>query len=233
MATFSGAIFDLDGTIIDSMSMWFDIMEEISVSNGVEFDQELMNMYESSTVPEACELLHTEFGATATPEEIYQQIEDLVAYGFSHTVQAIPGSVDFIKALQAQGIPCVIASSTPSRLSKIALETNGIRDAFTDVLCAGEVREGRDKEFPDVYLEALERLGLPQDEVWVLEDAPFALKTARKAGFHVVGIHNDHDGRDESFTRAWSDIYSNNYDNVSLEAISAFDDASRKPIPED
>lgn len=59
----------------------------------------------------------------------------------------------------------------------------------------------------------------------MFEDAPFAVRSARRVGLHVVGIHNDHDGRDEDFIRSWSDIFTHNYDDVSLEAIHTFDDA--------
>ena len=106
-------------------------------------------------------------------------------------------------------------------------------DFFSDILCTADVRQGRDKDFPDVYLEALDRLGTSLAETWVFEDAPFAVRSARRVGLHVVGIHNDHDGRDEDFIRSWSDIFTHNYDDVSLEAIHTFDDAARKATPEE
>lgn len=232
MAKIEGAIFDLDGTIVDSMPMWIDVMREITLESGLDFTQELMDTYESCTVPEACALLHDKYGVKASAEEIENEIHRLVADAYAHSVKAIPGSLDFIHSLEDAGIPCVIASSTPSRLASICLEAQGIRSAFKAALSAGEVRDHRDKEFPDVYLEALSILGRDQDEVWVFEDAPFAVRTARRAGFHVVGIHNAGDGRDPEFTKRWVDIFSEHYTNVSLEKILAFDDAVRNPIPE-
>lgn len=232
MAKISGAIFDLDGTLVDSMSMWTDVMQEITVDAGIVFTQELMDTYESCTVPKACELLHNEFGAKATPAELEAQVDRLVADAYAHKVKAIPGALALVHSFEDAGIPCVIASSTPSRLSTICLEAQGIRSAFKAILSAGEVCDHRDKEYPDVYLEALRILDMPQEEVWVFEDAPFAVRTARTAGFHVVGIHNAGDGRDPEFTKKWVDIFSEQYQNVSLETILVFDDADRKPIPE-
>lgn len=232
MAKFSGAIFDLDGTLVDSMGMWRDVMETLTKNEGINFTQELMDRYESCTIPEACLILHDEFGATSTPQELEAKLDELVANAYRNTIKAWPGAIEFVRAVEAAGIPCVIASSTPSRLSKVALETQGIRSAFKAVLSAGEVRDHRDKDYPDVYLEALDILDVPQEKVWVFEDAPFAVRTARKAGFHVVGIHNDHDGRDPEFIRSWVDLYSEGYADVSLQTIAAFDDAARKPMPE-
>lgn len=232
MAEITGAIFDLDGTLIDSMGMWRGVMEVLTVNQGINFTQELMDRYESCTIPEACDILHNEFGAKATPQELSDELDSLVAEAYRNTVQALPGANEFVLSLKAAGIPCIIASSTPSHLSKVALAANGWSDVFIDALSAGEVRNHRDKEFPDVYLEALSRLGTDQESTWVFEDAPFAVRTSRKAGFHVVGIHNDHDGRDPEFIKAWTDLYSENYESISLDAIAAFDDSARKPMPE-
>ena len=81
---------------------------------------------------------------------------------------------------------------------------------------------GRDKVFPDVYLEAARRLGTPVGETWVFEDAPFGVRTSKRAGFNVVGLMNDHDGRDERDVQPWCDIYVHGFAELSLSLIEDY-----------
>lgn len=232
MAEISGAIFDCDGTLIDSMGMWYSVLRRLTESHGLVASSELRERLEPMTIPDSCAVLHEDFGLGESAEALVEELHTMVAHAYTHSIGEIPGARAFVHSLVAAHIPLVVASSTTSSLVREALRVQGIDSCFEDVLCTAEVRCGRDKDFPDVYLAALERLGTPGSQTWVFEDAPFGVRTARRAGFHVVGIHNDHDGRDEALVRAWSDVYSENYTSVSLEAICAFDDEARAPMPE-
>lgn len=233
MSKISGAIFDCDGTLLDSMSMWYDMFEELFRSYGLEPTSEVIDKVEAMTIPDTCRYLHAELGMGDSAEELYAHIERIVTYDYEHKVSEMPGARSMLESLAGAGIPMVVASSSPSPFVRKALACHGMLDFFSDILCTADVRQGRDKDFPDVYLEALDRLGTSLAETWVFEDAPFAVRSARRVGLHVVGIHNDHDGRDEDFIRSWSDIFTRNYDDVSLEAIHTFDDAARKATPEE
>ena len=233
MSKISGAIFDCDGTLLDSMSMWFDMFSELFRSYGQQPTSEVIAKVEAMTIPATCEYLHSELGMGGSADEIYHHVERIVTYSYEHKVAEMPGAREMLESLRAAGVPMVVASSSPSPFVRKALACHGMLDFFSDVLCTADVRDGRDKDFPDVYLEALDRLGTPLPETWVFEDAPFAVRSARRVGLHVVGIFNDHDGRDEEFIRSWADIFTNNYDDVSLDAILAFDDASRRQSPEE
>lgn len=233
MAKISGAIFDCDGTLLDSMGMWMDVFAKLLEKNGIEPTLELQSKIEAMTLPNAGKFLHEEHGMCSSAEEVVEQIHEIVIHEYETNVEEMPGARAFVESLSAAGVPMVVASSTTSSVVRRALAHFGMLDLFEDVLCTAEVRDGRDKDFPDVYLAANERLGTPMETTWVFEDAPFAVRSARRAGFHVVGIHNDHDGRDPDFIASWSDIFTENYDSVSLEAIEAFDDEARKPTPEE
>lgn len=233
MSKISGAIFDCDGTLLDSMSMWYDMFDELFRSYGLEPTSEVIDKVEAMTIPDTCKYLHAELGMGGSVEELYAHVERIVTYDYEHKVSEMPGARGMLESLAGAGIPMVVASSSPSPFVRKALACHGMLDFFSDILCTADVRQGRDKDFPDVYLEALDRLGTSLAETWVFEDAPFAVRSARRVGLHVVGIHNDHDGRDEDFIRSWSDIFTHNYDDVSLEAIHTFDDAARKATPEE
>ena len=233
MAKISGAIFDCDGTLLDSMPMWLGMFSKLVSGYGADPTPELLDRVEAMTLPQACDYLHGELGMGESPEGLLEEIYRIVVHDYENVVEEMPGAHAFVQSLASAGIPMIIASSSPSDVVRRALACHGLLDYFCDVLCTADVRDGRDKEFPDVYLEALERLGTPLEETWVFEDAPFAVRAARRTGLHVAGIYNDHDGRDEGFIRSWSDIFTHNYDNLSLAAIRSFDDACRKPSPEE
>lgn len=115
----------------------------------------------------------------------------------------------------------VMASSTPVRELRSCLETHGIAGFFKDVVSTEDVG-GRDKEFPDVYEEALRRLGTPKESTWVFEDAPFGVQTSHRAGFNVVGLMNDHDGRREEDVRPYCDVYAHGYAELSLALLNDY-----------
>ncbi len=117
----------------------------------------------------------------------------------------------------------IVASSTPVREVRCALAVHDIERYFVDVVSTEDVG-GRDKEFPDVYLEALRRLGTDASTTWVFEDAPFGVQTSKRAGFHVVGLMNDHDGRREEDVRPWCDVYVHGYHELSLALINDYAD---------
>lgn len=231
MAAISGAIFDCDGTLVDSMPMWYGAFDHLLEAHDVTAPAGFKERVEPMTIPDACALIHAELGIGESPQALVDELEAHVAHEYATSIREIPGAHAFVESLAAAGIPMIVATSTTSTLVCDALRVHGMDGYFQDVVCTAEVRRGLDKDYPDVYLEALERLGTPVSETWVFEDAPFGVRTSRLAGFHVVGISTGHDGRDESFVRAWADIFTRNYDDVSLGAIRAFDDAARRPVP--
>lgn len=151
----------------------------------------------------------------------------------------------------------VVASSTPRRELLFCLRAHGLEGFFADVVSTEEVGR-RDKEFPDVYLEALRRLGKAygdagsdgvgggsasdgaqaamslagavqagpapsrREGVWVFEDAPFGVRTARRAGFYVVGLMNDHDGRREGDVRPWCDVFAHGFAELSVPLLEDY-----------
>lgn len=233
MAEISGAIFDCDGTFIDSMTMWYGAFDHLLAAYDVTAPAGFKERVEPMTIPDSCALIHAELGIGASGAALVDELEAYVAHEYETSIKVIPGARELVEGLSAADVRLIVASSTTSRLVRGALAVHGLLGYFSDVICTAEVRDGRDKDCPDVYLEALERLGTPREETWVFEDAPFGIRTARQAGFHVAAIYNEGDGRDEAFVRSWADIFSRGYASLSLEAIRGFDDAARRPMPEE
>ena len=86
MSKISGAIFDCDGTLLDSMSMWYDMFGELFRSYGLEPTSEVIDKVEAMTIPDTCKYLHAELGMGGSVEELYAHVERIVTYDYEHKV---------------------------------------------------------------------------------------------------------------------------------------------------
>ena len=216
----AGAIFDCDGTLVDSMGMWTSAFGRLCARHGVsDVPQERV---ESISLLDGCALLHDEYGVEAGADELYEEICALVRDAYEHEVELMPGARRFLDELAAAGVPMIVASSTPVRELRCCLAAHDLSRYFVDVVSTEDVG-GRDKEFPDVYLEAARRLGAPREATWVFEDAPFGVRTARRAGFAVVGLMNDHDGRREEDVRPHCDVFVHGFAELSVPLLRDYE----------
>ncbi|MGE9990622.1 thiamine diphosphokinase [Paratractidigestivibacter faecalis] len=216
----TGAIFDCDGTLADSMGMWRQVVEGLLVKRGMPVPPDFYERTEPVSLHDGCVMIHEEFGLGQDAESLYEELCADVRAAYAR-VPLLPGARDFLQELTDAGIPMVMASSTPVRELRSCLETHGIAGFFKDVVSTEDVG-GRDKEFPDVYEEALRRLGTPKESTWVFEDAPFGVQTSHRAGFNVVGLMNDHDGRREENVRPYCDVYAHGYAELSLALLNDY-----------
>lgn len=216
----SGAIFDCDGTLVDSMGMWSRAWDWLAERHGVPAVP--LERIESLSLRDTCALFHDELGVAEPTEALYEEVCAHVREAYERDIPLFPGAREFLGELSEAGVPMVVASSTPARELRCALEAHGIDGYFSAVVSTEDVG-GRDKEFPDVYLEALRRLGTPRASTWVFEDAPFGVRTARRAGFPVVGLMNDHDGRREEDVRPWCDVFVHGFAELSLPLLRDYE----------
>ena len=191
-----GAIFDMDGTIADSMVFWDELWSLIgnAYRDGKPFrptaeDEEKMR---TMTTMGVCEVLHSNYGMGQSPEEIYGVYADALVDFYASTVQPKPGAVEFIEYLHSMGVPMCIASGSAANLVELFLNRTGLCKYFGKVFSCVDVGAGKDK--PDIYLAALDFLGTPKDETWVFEDAYIAIHTATGLGLHTVGIFDAENG---------------------------------------
>ena len=153
----SGAIFDCDGTLVDSLTMRRGANRWLYEANGLDADAVDLVALEALSIWDMCAYMHDELGCEATAEELYEQLCAHVRDAYRNEVEIFPGAREFVAELAAAGIPMIIASSTPVRELRCALEAHGLDGYFRDLVSTEDVG-GRDKEFPDVYLEAQRRL---------------------------------------------------------------------------
>lgn len=211
----TGAIFDCDGTLVDSMCVWHNVFSAVLPKYGKTVDPDIFNRVEAVSLIGGCQICVDELALPVTAETLYEEFCVYATDQYQHHVSIVPGAKEFLQELYDAGIPLAVASSTPVREVRAALAAQGIEHLFKTVVSTEDVG-GVDKVEPDVYLEALRRLGTDKATTWVFEDAPFGAQTAQKAGFPVVALYNDHDGRDPVFMREHSNIFAHTYGELSL-----------------
>ena len=215
------ALFDCDGTILDSMPMWVNVLLELLESYDVENKRELADSVEHLNVRESLEVFAEMPEINDDVDSMYERLTTLVRNGYKKRVKPMPGIDGLLNQLKDAGIPMGVVSSTPAQLVEEALIHHNYRDYFAFVLSTEDI--GKDKTHPDIYEKGLELLGVSKRTCWVFEDAPFAAKTATEAGFPVISLLNDHDGRDPELMKEYSDILvRDSYEAINLSIIEDY-----------
>ena len=191
-----GAIFDLDGTLLDSMFIWDTIGEDYLRSLGKEPHEDLKETFMTLTLEEAAEYYREHYGVTLSVKEIVDGVNGMVEEIYRTRVTLKPGVAEYLSWLLENGVRMCVATVTDRYLVEETLERLGILHFFSDIFTCAEVGYGKDK--PIIYRKAQEYLGTKKEETYVFEDLTFALKTAKEDGFRTVGVYDRHEsGQDE------------------------------------
>ena len=183
-------IFDMDGTLVDSMAHWKNLEYEFLEAKGITEDiNEVLKEIQHMTIPAAMEYFITRFGFEGTVDSLTEEFNALMAAHYASDVEVKPGVPAYLDALQAKGVKMCIASATSVPLVTICLERLGLAKYFEFLLSCVDVNASKDK--PDVFLEAARRLGAKPEETAVFEDSLVASTSAKSAGFYVVGIYDE------------------------------------------
>ena len=202
------AIFDMDGTLIDSLGYWEYLWSELGKKylgiSGFSADKEIDRMVRTVTLTEASVIIKDKYFPMVKAEEIYDFAIEILKVHYGSRVSAKDGALEFVKRLKEGGVKMCVASATEPGYIKFALERCGFEGLFEFVISCAEVGAGKEK--PDVFLEALRRLGGKLSEACVFEDSYVALESAKNAGFMTVGIYDKYNyGQDR--LRTASDFY--------------------------
>lgn len=179
-------IFDMDGTLLDSLSVWADSDREFITGLGFEYDNRHSLAMKSMHFESACEYLVREFSLPLTAEETGKRILEIVEEHYIGGVPLKDGAEEFLAAAKSAGIKMCVATSNKKALAEKSLKAKEIMDYMEFVITSDEVGGG--KESPVIFLKAAEMLGAKPEETVVFEDSIHAVLSARSAGFKVVGV---------------------------------------------
>lgn len=203
-----GAIFDLDGTVLDSMSIWDTIGEDYLRSLGKEPRENLKETFKTFSLEQSAEYYRENYGVTLSVNAIVDGVNKMVERYYAETVQLKPDIKMFLEKFKAKGVKMCIATVTDKPLVEIALQRLGVRNYFSEIFTCASV--GHSKEEPHIYRDAQKHLGTSKEETVVFEDALYALKTAKADGFVTVGVFDVHEENQEELKRM-ADCYIENY----------------------
>ena len=218
----TGAIFDCDGTLVDSMPMWNALVEEAFDQHGIPKTPELLAEAEAFNFDDMCFWFHERFGIGESGEALLAEMRATVQDHYRNDIELFAGCRAFLDELRAAGVRMLILSATTEPEVRVALASHGIEGYFERVIQTSET--GSDKEHPEAYRYALDALGTDPATTWVFEDAPFAVRTAHDLGLKTVCLINDHDGRDPEFCAANSSILAHGYAELSLALLEDYAD---------
>lgn len=186
------AIFDMDGTLVDSLFFWDVFWDIISKKylDGKKFtptpdDDKYIR---TSPFAKAMNLLHENYDIGENGEDLLKTMVESLGEFYAKDVKPKDGVKEFLDYLQSKGIKMCIASATSPDLIKVALKHCGIDKYFSKLFSCGELGVGKDR--PDIYLLAKNYLGSEIADTFVFEDSLVAIETAVKIGMPTVGIYD-------------------------------------------
>lgn len=188
VSSYKGIIFDLDGTLLDSMQMW----AELDVKYLARFDAVIYeNFHEdmkSMTIPMASAFMKEKFNIPFSPEEIARQIMEMADDSYRYELPLKEKAGYVVKRLHELGLEIMVATANEYELVKTVVKRTGITEYVKDCITCGMV--GANKEKPDIYNKACEIMGVSINQCVVFEDSLYAIETAKKAGYFVVGVYD-------------------------------------------
>lgn len=213
-----GAIFDMDGTLLDSMPVWDQLSQRYLDKFGVRLTGTDYAALETRTQFQCAEYFCERFPEiTETPAEVAAGLDALIAARYEALARPRAGVYDLLDALAGRGVRMAVATLTDRVHAEKALRDRDLLRYFDFLLTIDDV--GASKRDPKIYLDAARRLGLPPQSCMVFEDAPYAGETAKRAGFRVCGLAEPHYAAGEARLRAASDLFVEHSFSEALPAI--------------
>jgi len=180
-------VFDNDGLLLDTESVWTRAEQDLFDRRGLEFTAEHKRELVGTSAEVAGAILERRLGEPGRAVELIEELNELVVAELEHGVEAMVGARELLHRLKQRGTPIGLVSNSPLVFVQRSLEIVGFEDRFDVVLSAHEV--AAPKPAPDPYLEACRRLGVEAGPAVVaLEDSPTGVTAARAAGLTVIGV---------------------------------------------
>lgn len=215
-----GMIFDLDGTILDSMEVWRNIDIEFLGKRGLAVPDDYLEAITPMGFLNAAIYTKERFGFPESPEEIEEEWLRMAEYDYANKVELKPCAKEFLLKCKAEGIKLAVATSSLERLFVPCLQHHDLCDLFEIAVTTRQA--GADKKSPRVYQMAADALGLKPEECVVFEDIVEGIRTAKAADFYAVGVYDVHSDRDRNNMVALADRYLMSYEEVATEDVATF-----------
>lgn len=198
-----GYIFDLDGTVLDSMGVWKNIDRDFLGKRGLTFTEEYAKALSSMKLGPAAEYTIKLYGLNERAEDIIEEWLGAAREEFAERVGLKPYAREMLETLKKREIPMAVATTSQKELYLPALERNGILEYFDVIIDSDMVNRG--KESPEIFLAAAKGLGLEPRDCIVFEDTAAGIRSAKEAGFITAAVLDEVQERDHPEIRDTAD----------------------------
>jgi len=184
---YAAAIFDLDGTLLDSMWVWNRVDEAFFAVRGLSVPEDYLQALHAMTFREVAEYTIARFDLPETPETVMAEWNAQCFELYMNEVKLKPGAKEYLQALRTRGVKLAVATSLTKPLLEAVLQSNGILDWFDALTSADEVARG--KGYPDIFLLTAEKLGIPPERCVAYDDLEKAMVGIKAAGMAACAVH--------------------------------------------
>lgn len=184
-------IFDVDGTILDSMHIWIEPQNRLFAKYGFSLEdltKEEKGKIEALSVEAMCQYIVDEIAKDMTLDEVMAYFDDIIYTGYKDELIAKPGNLEILKKLKDAGFSMSVASSTPYKYLEMALKRLGVYDYF-DFFATPELLDMK-KSDPDYWQYSIKKHGVKAEDCVLFDDALYAIKAANKEGIMTVGLED-------------------------------------------
>jgi len=186
MKDIKALIFDMDGTLIDSMWIWKQIDIDFLEARGHEFPEDLQKEIEGMSFTETAGYFKERFDLSETVEDLKVIWTEMAIDLYRHKIGMKPGAMTFLEKIQLLNLPMGIGTSNTKDLVVEVLEKNNVMMYFDTIRTSCEVAKG--KPSPDIFLKVAEDLGVTPEECLVFEDTVAGAQAGKNAGMRVIGV---------------------------------------------
>lgn len=211
-----GLIFDLDGTLLDSMPAWNHLLDNMLLQRGITPPADLLDRTKTLGLENATDMVLKEFGLKDDPTVVYQMFQTEMEFQYCNTIPLKAGVKAFLDAMYGK-FPMAIATATSRALVEKVLEHHKLNDYFQHITTVAEAGIG--KHDPKVFLMTAEKLNLSANDCVVFEDSLTAVRSAKQAGFATVAIYEASNLHEQNALKAEADLYINNFSKIVKNGV--------------
>lgn len=182
----TGYIFDFDGTLARSLSVWREADRKFLSARGLTEPEGFYQSISHMNLIQASEYIVRLFGLPETAEEAEREFLEIVRDEYANEISLVPGAREYLKKIKNASGKIALATSNQEELYRPCLERNGVYGLFDAFVTTAEA--GCSKGEPEIYLLAAEKLGLPPEECEVFEDILPGVLAAKAAGMRCTAV---------------------------------------------
>ncbi|MCX7614745.1 MAG: HAD family phosphatase [Clostridiales bacterium] len=205
MFHFKAAIFDMDGTLIDSMNMWKKIAEDFLKKRHLTMPKDYLSIIAPMSFLESAKYTVDFFHLDEDARSVMEEWNQMAIVEYTHHIGLKPYVKEYLTYLKDQNVKLCVATASPRMYYEPVLKRNDIYGMFDAFTTTDEVSRG--KEFPDIYLLAAKKMNTCPEDCIVFEDILAGVKAAKSAGMKIFGVYDSCSAHEKTEMEAIADGY--------------------------